>query len=73
MDRPYAWVTAEVVRHTDAVRPGHEFSNGERVHQHGDYVPWPHGKRETLRRIQSECGYNYRAARAVARLMGWEE
>jgi hypothetical protein len=42
------------------------------VSRHGDYTAWPHGKRETLRRMtDSDTAYTRASARAVAILMQW--
>jgi hypothetical protein len=69
----YAYVTDEycLVRH--AVRPGALIGRDEiPVSRHGDYTAWPHGKRETLRRMtDGDTVYQRGSARAVAVTMGW--
>jgi hypothetical protein len=69
----YAYVTTETCRLRDAVRPGALIGRDEiPVSRDGDYTPWPHGKRETLRRMtDSDTAYERQSARAVAELLGW--
>ena len=71
--RAYAYVTTETCRQRDAVRPGALIGRDEiPVARDWDYAPWPHGKRETLRRMAiSETFYDRASARAVADLFGW--
>jgi hypothetical protein len=71
--RAYAYVTTECCRQRDAVRPGALIGRDEiPVSRHGDYTAWPHGKRETLRRITiANTAYARASARAVANLFGW--
>ncbi len=71
--RAYAYVTTECCRQRDAVRPGALIGRDEiPVSRDGDYAPWPHGKRETLRRMtDGDTAYGRASARAVAILMGW--
>lgn len=71
--RTYAYITTETCRRMDACLPGDYVGREETpVSRHGDYAPWRHGKRETIRRFGLP-GYGGRAARAVAELLGWEE
>jgi hypothetical protein len=70
-----AYVSSECCRRIDAFRPGAEVG-GRPVSKHGDYSPWPYGKRETLAMLLPNSGvsmYRYRCARAVARVLGWME
>jgi hypothetical protein len=69
-DMTYAYVTNECCVSTVAVRPGTEVGD-KAVSRHGDYSAWPWGKRDTLRIMAEQGGYNYRCARAVALLLGW--
>jgi hypothetical protein len=71
--RAYAYVTTETCLRRHAVRPGALIGRDEiPVSRHGDYAPWPHGKRETLRRMAiGNTGYTRASARAVADLFGW--
>jgi hypothetical protein len=69
----YAYVTTETCRLRDAVRPGPLIGRDEiPVSRDGDYTAWPHGRRETLRRMaDGDTGYARASARAVAELLGW--
>jgi len=71
--RTYAYVTTETCRLRDAVRPGALIGRDEiPASCHGDYTPWPHGKRATLRRMTiGNTAYERGSARAVAMLLGW--
>lgn len=71
--RAYAYVTTETCRLRDAVRPGALIGRDEiPVARDGDYAAWPHGKRETLRRMtDGDTAYTRGSARAVADLFGW--
>jgi hypothetical protein len=71
--RTYAYVTTETCRQRDAVRPGALIGRDEiPVSQDHDYTAWPHGKRETLRRMtDGDTAYQRGSARAVVLLMGW--
>jgi hypothetical protein len=71
--RAYAYVTSECCRLRDAVRPGALIGRDEiPVSRHGDYTPWPHGKRETLRRVaDGDTAYKRESAQAVAIALGW--
>jgi len=68
----YAYVTTETCRHTVAVRRGTEI-DGRAVSRHGDYTAWPWNKTETLEMMRDMDApiYRYRAAKAVAELLGW--
>lgn len=71
MSRTTAYVTTETCRSRDAVRPG-AWIGERRVSRHGDYQPWPYGKRQTLALASDgQTPYLRGSARAVARLMGW--
>lgn len=72
--KTYAYVTSECCRVMDAVKPGAFIGRDEiPVSKHGDYTPWPHGKRETLAIAKDwKCTpYRRAAASIVAKLMGW--
>jgi hypothetical protein len=71
--RTYAYVTSECCRQRDAVRPGTTIGRDEiPVSRDGDYTAWPHGKRETIRRMaDGDTAYKRESARAVAELLGW--
>jgi hypothetical protein len=71
--RAYAYVTSECRRLRDAVRPGALIGRDETpVSRDGDYTAWPHGKRETLRRMaDGDTAYTRASARAAAILLGW--
>jgi len=71
--RTYAYVTTETCHQRDAVRPGATIGRDEiPVSQDHDYTAWPHGKRETLRRMaDGDTAYKLGSARAVAELFGW--
>jgi hypothetical protein len=72
--RAYAYVTTETCRQRDAVRPGALIGRCDQcpVSRHGDYTPWPHGKRETLRRMaDGHTAYERESAQAVAITLGW--
>jgi hypothetical protein len=71
--RAYAYVTTETCRLRDAVRPGALIGRDEiPVSRDGDYAPWPHGKRETLRLMtDGHTAYKRESARAVAIELGW--
>ena len=63
----YCYVSSETCVYIRAFRRGDTYMD-EPVSQHGDLVPWRHGKRETLR-MSREAGYTGRAARAVKHLL----
>ena len=78
----YAYVTSQCCVRRDAVNPG-EYIGDRRVHTHGDYEPWPYGKRETRAIINGTHpayinagagadAYLRASARAVAKMKGWE-
>ena len=71
--KTYAYVRAETCRYIDAVPPGSYVGrNLEAVPTHGDWNPWRHGKRETLRLIASGATpYTRKCAAVVADLLGW--
>ena len=71
--RTYAYVSTETCHQRDAVRPGATIGRDEiPVSRHGDYTAWPHGRRETLRRMaDGDTAYTREAARAVALALGW--
>ncbi len=71
----YAYVKAECCRVIEAEMPGACIGREERpVSQHGDYLSWSYGKRETLRLMKhGETWYQRRAALCVAELLGWVE
>ena len=71
--RAYAYVTTETCRLRDAVRPGALIGRDQTpVSRHGDYTPWPHGKRETLRRMaDGDTAYQRESAREVAITLDW--
>jgi hypothetical protein len=71
--RTYAYVTTETCRQRDAVRPGTLIGRDEiPVSRDGDYTAWPHGKRETLRRMtHGDTAYQRESAQAVAVTLGW--
>ena len=72
MTMTYAYVSSECCVYTRAFEPGEEYQ-GVRVSKHGDLWRWCHGKRATLKRMESDkvSPYERRAARAVAELKGW--
>lgn len=67
----HAYVTHEACVRQSAVLPG-DTVDGVRVSAHGDYWPWRHGKRETIK-IKNTSPYSYMrlAARMVAILKEW--
>jgi len=71
--RAYAYVTTETCHQRDAVRPGALIGRDEiPVSRHGDYAAWPHGQRETLRRMaDGDTVYQRGSARAVVLALGW--
>ena len=70
--RIYAYVTAECCKRVDAELPGATVG-GRPVSKHGDYSRWQYGKRETLAMIRDQRTpiYQWKCARAVAKLRGW--
>ena len=71
MSKTYAYVTDETCRYMQAVKPG-SIVGDRPVSHHGDYLAWRYGQRETGRIAADEAGrWAGRAARAVARLLGW--
>jgi len=78
----YAYVTNECCTITRACRPGSAIDPatnapsrdgwGKDVSRHGDWYPWIHGKRETLRLATAASGYTGRVARAVLTALDWE-
>lgn len=73
--RVYAYVSSETYTIRHAYRPGEEHPRTwQPIHKHGDFLPWTHGKRETLTIMNLEGAHNsYRrqAARLVAELLDW--
>ena len=73
----YAYVTSETCTSRHAIRPGSFVGrNQEPVSRHGDYNPWPYGKRETLAIIAHGCSdasqyYRFQCARLVSELLDW--
>jgi hypothetical protein len=69
----YAYVTTETCRLRDAVRPGALIGRDEiPVSRDGDYTPWRHGKRETIRLMtDGHTAYKRQSAQAVAITLGW--
>jgi len=78
----YAYVTNECCTITRACRPGSAIDPatnapsrdgwGKDVSRHGDWGPWTHGKRETLRLATAVSGYVGKAAREVLKVLDWE-
>jgi hypothetical protein len=75
MSKVYAYVKSETCTVRSAARPGSFIGrNDEPVSKHGDYDPWPFGKRETLAMIDlpgAHNSYRRQAARLVADLLIW--
>jgi len=72
MAKIYAYVSSEACNYMQVVLPGTIDTNGKQISRDGDYVPWRYGQRETGRIAADEAGrWAGRAARAVARLLGW--
>lgn len=71
----YAYVSSETCTVRRALLLGTNAPNGERVSKHGDYNPWPFGKKETLAMFDlpgAHNSYRRQAARLVADLLDWQ-
>lgn len=78
----YAYVTNENCTITRACRPGSAIDGsgypsrdgfGEAVSRHGDWGPWTHGKRETLRLAEhGKNSYERACAWEVLEILDWE-
>ena len=73
--RIYAYVSSESCTVRRAVRPGEEFHDVP-ISKHGDFRPWPYGKRATknlLKSTSAAASYTREMARKVINLLDWED